>query len=215
MRVAAHGIDVHEIRHAELAKANFQPSPREFVKQRERVAVVFDFVLAEGKNVMDHTPPEVRSFAQERIAYDVQIRISGQPKALAERGATRLFDIDQQFGRIVQSRPGVKRQHARRRLLVIRAQTVCATIGRGKWRKGLKDKIRLSGKPVAGVFEVREHRLRARHRQARSRARRLRQERLPKARRAVSGRRSPQAQECPSSGPLPERRHKPERALHS
>ena len=82
MRVGAYRIQVEEIRHAELAKANFQAAPRQFVEQRQKTALVLDLVFAQREHFVDHAASQVRRFAQQRIAHDVQIRIPGQAKAL-------------------------------------------------------------------------------------------------------------------------------------
>ena len=120
VRVGADGIDVEEIRHAELAEADFETAARQFVEQREVAALVLDFVFAERDDGMDHGAAEIGSLAQQGIAHDVEIGIAGEAEAEAERGATCLFDVDQNLGGVVEAHAGVERHHARGGLLVVR-----------------------------------------------------------------------------------------------
>jgi hypothetical protein len=80
VRIRACRILVEKLHHAELAKADFQATAREFVKERERVALVFDLVFAQSKHFMDHAPAQVWSFAQQRVAHNVQIGGSGNTR---------------------------------------------------------------------------------------------------------------------------------------
>src|ERR1039458_5101153 len=109
MGVGPNRIEVEEIRHAEFAKADFQAAARQFVKKRKCVALVLDPVLAQGEYLVNHAAAQIGSFTQRRVTHDVQIGIAGQAKATGKCGAARFFDIDQQFGGVVQPHARVKR----------------------------------------------------------------------------------------------------------
>ncbi len=47
----------------------------------KEVALVLDFVVAEREDFVDHAAAEIRGFAQERIAHDVEIGVAGQAEA--------------------------------------------------------------------------------------------------------------------------------------
>ncbi len=64
MRVGTNRIHVKEIRHAELAKANLQPPPRQFIEQRKKAALTLDLIFAQREHLVDHAAPQVRRLAQ-------------------------------------------------------------------------------------------------------------------------------------------------------
>jgi len=158
MRVRPNGILIEEIGHAELAEANLQAAARQLVKQRKKIPLVLNLILAQSEYFVDHAAPEVRRFAQRRIAHDVQVGIAGQSQAGAQRRAAGFFDIHQDLGGIVEPHAGVKRHHARRGFLIARAEAVLSAVGSVKVRVSLEDEIRLAGEPEARVLEMREHR---------------------------------------------------------
>src|SRR5208282_3159970 len=79
----------------------------------------------------------------------------------AERGSSGFFDIDQEFGGVIEAYAGVEREHARCGFFIIRAQTVLAAVVGVEGRMSLEDKIHLTGEPEAGILEVRKHGLSA------------------------------------------------------
>ena len=159
--IRANRIDIKKIHHAELSEADFQPAARQFLKERKGIALVFYFVPAQRKYVVNHAPRQIRRFAQERIAHDIEICIARQPKARTEGGSAGFFNVHQNLGGIAEPHAGVQGQHARRGFLVVRAQAVLPAVGRVEWRMGLENEIYLPRKPEARVPETSEHRFRA------------------------------------------------------
>ena len=158
MSVGAHRILIEEIRQAELAKADFQPPPRQLIKQRQGTALVLDLVSAQCEHLVDHAPGQVRLFAEQRIAHNIQIRIASQPQPRAERRAAGFFDIHQKLGGIVQPHAGVQRHHPRSGFLVVGTKTVRPAVGGVKAGQGLEDEVRLPRDPEARALEMRENR---------------------------------------------------------
>ena len=107
--VGADGVYVEEIGQGELAEAEFEAAARKFFEEGEKAALVFDFIFAQGKDFVNHGAAQVRRFAQERVADDIEIGIAGEAEAQAECGSASFFEIDQKFGGIVQANAGVKR----------------------------------------------------------------------------------------------------------
>ena len=107
---------------------------------------------------MDFTASEIGSFAEERIADDVEIGVAGKAEAQAESCATSLFDVDEEFGGVVEACASVKRENAGRRLVVMRTEAVRAAVKRREFGMSLEDEIGLSAEPETRVFEMREHR---------------------------------------------------------
>jgi len=74
---------------------------------------------------------QVRGFAEERIAHDIEIGIAGEAEAGAESGAAGFFDVDEKFGGIVEAYAGVEGHDAGRRFLVVGAKAMgAAVVGR-------------------------------------------------------------------------------------
>src|SRR5262249_22592057 len=147
--IGADGVDVEEIRHAELAEAEFEAVAREFFKERKEAALVLDFVVAEREDFVKQGATEIRRLAERRVADGVEVSVAGEAKALGQGGATSLLDVNEQFGRSVESDPGVERHHPRGCFLVVRAQAVFAGILCWKVGMGLEYEVRLAGKPEA------------------------------------------------------------------
>src|SRR5579864_8890797 len=64
MSVGSHRILVEEIDHAEFAETDFQATTGNFIEERKKAALVFDSVLAQRKDFMNHAASQVGSFAQ-------------------------------------------------------------------------------------------------------------------------------------------------------
>src|SRR5215472_13418378 len=109
--IAAYGIDVEEIGQAEFPDAKFEAATRDFVEQREEAALVLDPIFAEGKNVMVHAASEIGGFAEQRVSNDVEISIAGQAESEREGRTTCLFQIEEEFVRVVGAVARVERQH--------------------------------------------------------------------------------------------------------
>jgi hypothetical protein len=120
MSVGGSRIQVEEIGHGEFADAKLQSSPRHFLEPRKKTAVVFNFVFAESEDFVNHATPEIWLLAEERIAHDVEIRRPGHTESHAQGGAAGFLDIHQQLGGVIESHPGVERQHSRGSLFVAR-----------------------------------------------------------------------------------------------
>src|SRR5271157_4992245 len=58
MAVAANGVHIEEVSHAELAKAELKPAGRQFRKGRKRSAGVFDPLVTQRKYLVIHQPAE-------------------------------------------------------------------------------------------------------------------------------------------------------------
>ena len=157
MSVGADGVYVEEIGHGELAKAEFKAAARQFFEQREITPLVFDFILAQGKDFVNHGAPEVRRFAQQRIADDVEVRIAGKTETGAECSSASLFDIDQKLGGIVEAHSGVERHDAGSGFFIVGTQTVRAAIGGMERRMSLENEVRLPGEPETCVLEMGKH----------------------------------------------------------
>jgi len=67
MSVGAHRILIEEIRQAELAKADFQPPPRQLIKQRQGTALVLDLVSAQCEHLVDHAPARYGSLLSKGL----------------------------------------------------------------------------------------------------------------------------------------------------
>ena len=157
MRVGANGIDVEEIGHAELAETEFEAAARQFFEEREGVALVLDFVVAQRENLMDHAPTEIGRLAQQRVAHDVEIGVAGKAETVRQSGTARFFDVDQELGGVVEAHAGVERHQAGRGFLVVRAEAMRTAVERLKFRMGLKHEVGLAREPEARVLEMREH----------------------------------------------------------
>ena len=159
MRVRADRIDIEKVRHTKFAEAEFEAAARKFFEEREGVALIFDFVVAEREDFVEHCAPEIRSLAKQRIADDIEIGVAGETESEAKGGASGLFKIYQEFGGIVQANAGVERHDARCGLLVVWAETVRTTVESGEIGMRLEDEVRLTGEPESSALEVREHSL--------------------------------------------------------
>ena len=107
---------------------------------------------------MNLAAAQIRSFAEQGIAHNVEVGITCQSETLGESGPAGFFNIDQKLGRVVDAHARVERHDARCGFLVVGTQAVRAAVERGKGRMRLEDEIRLAGKPEARILEVREHR---------------------------------------------------------
>ena len=135
MGVGAGGVEIEKVGHAELAEAEFEAAARKFVEERERSALVLDFVFAQREDFVEHAASEIGGFAEKGIADDVEIGVSGEAEAGTERGAAGFFDVGEKFSGIVQAVAGVERQDSGRGFFVVGLQAVRA----GVERRGNRD----------------------------------------------------------------------------
>ena len=119
MSVGADRIDVEEIGNTELAEAEFEAAARQFIEEREEGALVLDFVFAEREDRVNHAATQIRVVAQQWIAHDVEIGVSGQAEALGEGCAARLFYVDENLRGVVETHAGIERHHAGSGFLVV------------------------------------------------------------------------------------------------
>ena len=155
--VGADRVAVEEIRHAEFAEAEFETTAREFVEQREEAALVLNFVFAERDDGMDHSPAEIRLFAEQWVADDIEVGVSSEAEALSERRAAGFLDVDENLGGVIEAHASVERHDARRSFLVVGAETVRAAVERGKLGMGLKHEVGLAREPEARALQMWEH----------------------------------------------------------
>ncbi len=106
--IGADGVYVEEVGQSELAEAEFQTAAREFFEEGKEAAIVFDFVFAQSKHLVNHGAAQVRGFAQKGIADDIEIGIAGKAETLTEGGSAGFFQIDQKFGGIVEAYAAVE-----------------------------------------------------------------------------------------------------------
>ncbi len=107
---------------------------------------------------MKHAAGEIGSFAQQRIADDIEIGVTSQAEAGGEGGSACLFNIDQHLEGVVEAHAGIQRHQARGGFLITRTEAMRAAVGRVKVGMGLKNEVGLAGEPEARVLEMREHR---------------------------------------------------------
>ena len=104
-----------------------------------------------AKTVWIHAAAEVWSFAERRIADDIEIGVSRQAETCAERGAAGFFDVDENFGRVVESNASVEGEHSRGRFLVVRAQAVRSAVEGMEIGMSLEDEVGLAREPELRV----------------------------------------------------------------
>src|SRR6202166_3962848 len=92
------------------------------------------------------------------MAHDVEMGIASQAETGGESGASRLFNVDEQFGGVAEARAGVQRHQARGCFFVTRAEAMRAAVERAEVGMRLKNEVGLTGEPEARVLEMREHR---------------------------------------------------------
>src|SRR6202043_3825946 len=109
-----------------------------------RSALVLDFLLAEREFPVNHAPTAIGSLAQQRIAHDVEIGVARQAETGGESGASRLFDVDEQFGGVAEAHSGVQSHQARGGFFIARAETMRAAVESAEIGVGLKDEIGLT-----------------------------------------------------------------------
>src|SRR5208337_4909980 len=157
VRVGADRVHIKEIRHTELAETNLQSPPRQLIEQRQKTALILDLILAQGEYFVDHAAPQIWRFAQQRVPHNVQIRISRQAEAQAERRAARFFDVHQKLGGIIDSNSGVEGHYPRSRFRIIGTEAVCPAVIGVKIGMSLKNKVCLPGEPETRALEMRKH----------------------------------------------------------
>lgn len=106
---------------------------------------------------MNHAAGEVRSFAEERVADDIEIGVAGEAESGAESQAAGFFDIGKKFERVADANSGVDGDYARGGGLVYSAYAVNATVEGGKRGMRLENEIGLAREPELGVLKVREN----------------------------------------------------------
>src|SRR5271157_1890369 len=95
MAVAADGVNVKEVSHAEFSEAELDPACRQLREGRKRSTSVLNLFMTQSKYLVVHGPGEVRSLAYRRVTHHVKIREASQAERLAQALAPGFFDINQ------------------------------------------------------------------------------------------------------------------------
>jgi hypothetical protein len=98
-RVAAVGVQIEKISHAELAESQLQPACRQRAEQRIRCSRSGRPFAAEWDNLMPHQARDVWRFTQQWIAHHIQIRGAREPQGLPDPMPSGLLHIEEQFRR--------------------------------------------------------------------------------------------------------------------
>ena len=97
--VTTNGVQIEEIRHAELASAQLQPPRRHFRGQRERRALGFHLLPAERDDLMQHDARQVRRAPESRVAHHVQVGKARQAECVAQAVPAGALHVKQEVGR--------------------------------------------------------------------------------------------------------------------
>src|SRR5712692_5714222 len=121
-----------EIGGGEFSEAEFEAALREFAKNGEGRAVVGLHFFAEGDDLVEEEAGDVRGFAEQGIANDIEIREAGEAERFAEAVASGFLDVAENFGGAGEAEAGEEGEDAGAGVLGVWRKTVFALIGRMK-----------------------------------------------------------------------------------
>ena len=157
MAVGSSDVVVEEVGHRELAKANLQSTRGYLSRKGEGPTRNFHLVLGKWDDLLKHQSCNIRSGADLRVTYDIQIGEPGQPQGAADASPSGLFDVEikDRIGRELVS--SEKRQDTRRGMFGMVLQAVGPTVCGVEISVCLEDEVRLPrDPPFRGVGVLKE-----------------------------------------------------------
>ena len=126
--VATHAIQIEEISHTELSRAQFEATNRQGCRQGEGAALGFDRFSTQRDNLTNHGPREVWSGPERRVAHYVDVDKSCQSERVAHAAAIGRFNIREEFRCMSSCQAKIKRGHVGRGVFRLGMEAVLSTV---------------------------------------------------------------------------------------
>jgi len=156
MAVAAPGIGVDKIDHAEFSGSKLNPADGERCGEIELVAVGFRTLTAQRNDLANHQAGDIGILAEIGVTHHVEVGRSGETESVADAVASGAFHIEKDLCSRGQLITEIERVNLRSGAFGFVAQAVWAAVRGWKRRMPLKNNVALAGDPPAARLRMRE-----------------------------------------------------------